>query len=218
MAFANHHGWCQGLQGATHVRAGDLVAGTQPDRSSSYSRTRPRPSRRVASFIVFITLCILHAMECLTAVGLAANIIQFVEFSSRLLSEANEVYHSATGLSQEHVELQEVAEDLKKMVDLLVAPHEGDISQRGSSHFHPARMEINKIALAAKAVAEDLIAVTQRLKVADGSKKVWRSFRQALSTLWNKDKIEGLQRRLKALRNQLSVHILAYVRYDSSRR
>ncbi|KAF2786878.1 hypothetical protein K505DRAFT_258941 [Melanomma pulvis-pyrius CBS 109.77] len=133
-------------------------------------------------------------MESLTALGLAANIIQFVEFSARLLSEASEVYHSTTGLSKDQVELQDVAESLKNMTESL--------------------LEINKIALSAKVVAEDLITAVQRLKVTEGSKKRWRSFRQALSTLWNKDKIENLQKRLDALRSQLSVQILAHVRYS----
>ncbi|KAF2183956.1 hypothetical protein K469DRAFT_634657 [Zopfia rhizophila CBS 207.26] len=149
-------------------------------------------------------------MELLTAIGLAANIVQFVEFGARLLSEANEVYHSTTGLTNEHVELQDIAENLKQMVNRLNTPYH-DLSRKSLSSFHPAGVEINGIASSAKTVADDLIAVIQKLKVNDASKRGWRSFRQALSTLWNKDKIENLQKRLDALRNQLSAHTIIYI-------
>jgi hypothetical protein len=149
-------------------------------------------------------------MESLTTLGLAANIVQFVDYSTRLLAEASEVYHSATGLSKEYVELRDVADNLKDLVERLVAPtNPGPTSS--------AQAEISKIALSAKTVAKDLISTIETLKVSDGSKKGWRSFRQALSTLWNKEKIVGLQKRLDAFRDQLSIQILAHVRYAVDR-
>jgi hypothetical protein len=149
-------------------------------------------------------------MESLTTLGLAANIVQFVDYSTRLLAEASEVYHSATGLSKEYVELRDVADNLKDLVERLVAPtNPGPTSS--------AQAEISKIALSAKTVAKDLISTIETLKVNDGSKKGWRSFRQALSTLWNKEKIVGLQKRLDAFRDQLSIQILAHVRYAVDR-
>jgi hypothetical protein len=149
-------------------------------------------------------------MESLTALGLAANIVQFVDFSTRLLAEASEVYHAATGLPKEHVELQDVADNLNSMVERLVIP-----TNRGPSSS--AQAEISKIALSAMEVAGDLIRTVEKLKVSDGSKNKWRSFRQALSTLWIKDKIESSQKRLGAIRDQLSSQVLAYVRYAFGR-
>jgi hypothetical protein len=149
-------------------------------------------------------------MESLTAIGLAANIVQFVDFSTRLLAEPSEVYHAATGLPKEHVELQDVAENLNSMVERLVTP-----TNPGPSSSTQA--EISRIALSAMEVADDLIRTVEKLKVSDSSKNKWRSFRQALSTLWNKDKIESSQKRLDAFRDQLSIQILAYVRYAFGR-
>ncbi|KAF2121231.1 hypothetical protein BDV96DRAFT_537854 [Lophiotrema nucula] len=146
-------------------------------------------------------------MECLTALGLAANIIQFVEFGTRLLSEANEVYYSATGMTKENVETQEVADDLRKLADCLVIV-QSDPSQ---GHALVASSEINRIAMLAKEVAAELIQLLDKVAIQEGSNKRWRSFRQALLNLRFKDKIDVLQKRLNTLRDQLSAHTLAYI-------
>jgi len=49
-------------------------------------------------------------MDPLTALGLAANIIQFVDFASKLLSTGQELYQS--GASAPNLELSLVADDV----------------------------------------------------------------------------------------------------------
>ena len=145
-------------------------------------------------------------MDSFTAIGLAANVIQLVDFGARLLSGAHEIYHSTTGQLVEHVELLDIAESLSRLSENIL-PALLDPQSR-----YTDEKEIRSIAVAAKAVADELVAVIQNLKLTDGPKRKWRSFRQALATLWNKDKIENLQSRLERLRSQLSTQILAHIR------
>ncbi|KAF2250664.1 hypothetical protein BU26DRAFT_517483 [Trematosphaeria pertusa] len=99
-------------------------------------------------------------MDGLTAVGLAANIIQFLDFCATLLSEASEVYHSASGLSQEYVELQDVARDLSLLVDGLITP-KTNAGPRVSYQGLGPGPDMLSIAHSAKAVATELISVTR---------------------------------------------------------
>jgi hypothetical protein len=53
-------------------------------------------------------------METLAAVGLAAAVVQFVEFSSSLISAANEVYSSQSGMIHEQANLEYVYGNLQE--------------------------------------------------------------------------------------------------------
>ena len=59
------------------------------------------------------------AMDPLTALGLAANIVQFVDFTSKLISQSHEIYRSADGALEDHVALENVANNLSKLSDEL---------------------------------------------------------------------------------------------------
>lgn len=56
-------------------------------------------------------------MDPLTALSLAGNIIQFVDFGGRLLGGAGEIYHSAEGSLKVHDELELVATDEGEVED-----------------------------------------------------------------------------------------------------
>ncbi|KAH0843180.1 hypothetical protein FOPE_07819 [Fonsecaea pedrosoi] len=145
-------------------------------------------------------------LDPLSAIGLAANIVQFIDFSRRLISDAKEIYHSTNGVTAENVELQDVAESLSRLSSTLLNPL--DHSQAAISQ---TEAEIVKIAAASRVVGDELLAAIQSLTAGDGSHKKWRSFLQALKTLWKKDKIAKLRKRLEDARSNLSVHVLSYI-------
>jgi hypothetical protein len=143
-------------------------------------------------------------MEPVSAFAFAVNIIQLVDFGARVLGAANELYHSGSGNSAEHVELHDVAGSLSRLCDALP-----------TAQLSPADNEIARISVSTKAVATELIAAIERLRVAHGPHKKWRSVRQALLTRWNQDKIESLRKRLTNLRAELSTQILGHIKYGS---
>lgn len=105
-------------------------------------------------------------MESLTTISLAANVIQLIDFGARLLFGAHEIYHSTTGQSAEHVELRDIAESLSRLSEnILPAPLDPQ------SEFAGTEEEIRCVAVAAKAVADELVAVIQKLKLTDGPKR-----------------------------------------------
>lgn len=55
-------------------------------------------------------------MDPLTALSLAGNIVQFVEFSSKLLKEGHSLYKSRTGALAIHEELKLTMNDLRTLI------------------------------------------------------------------------------------------------------
>ncbi|KAH8705046.1 hypothetical protein BGW36DRAFT_456579 [Talaromyces proteolyticus] len=140
-------------------------------------------------------------LDPITALGLASNIIQFMDFSWRLLNDAHEIYHSSTGVTSQNTEIATIAEDLSRLSEKLTGPKPNS----------PAEEKIWHIANSSKLVADDLLSAVLVLKRSDKKSRRWRSFRQALDGFWNKDKIIRLQNQLKELRSQLSIHIIEYI-------
>jgi hypothetical protein len=149
------------------------------------------------------------ALDPMSAIGLAANIIQFVDFGCRLLSEANEIYHSATGVTGDNTELQRIAESLSRLSERLITP-----TSESKKPLSSPEEEIRGIATLCKEISDELLSTINRMKVVEGPHRRWRSFRHALEGIWKRDKIVGLHKKLDELRSQLSVHIITHIRYE----
>ena len=145
-------------------------------------------------------------MDPLTALGLTSNIIQFVDFVSKLFSTTKRLYVSQSGASVEHLELESLARHIKKLAE--------GAKPRNS----PRSMLISKLSdedhtlvdlgNQCVAVSKELLGVLNSLKLKGNHARSWDSFVQALRTEWKKDDIESLQRRLDRMSNQLNARIL----------
>jgi hypothetical protein len=51
-------------------------------------------------------------LDPLSALSIAGNIVQFIDFGSKLLNSSREVYHSAEGLSSNHQHLEQITQSL----------------------------------------------------------------------------------------------------------
>jgi hypothetical protein len=66
-------------------------------------------------------------MDPLTAVGLAGNIITFVDFSIEVLSRARQLYDSASGATAENEELESLTKNLKALAKIRNAPKSSSV-------------------------------------------------------------------------------------------
>jgi hypothetical protein len=62
-------------------------------------------------------------LDPFSALGVAANVVQFIDFGSKLISESHEIYKSATGTSTGMVELEMIYVDLNKFTKNLQLPN-----------------------------------------------------------------------------------------------
>jgi hypothetical protein len=149
-------------------------------------------------------------MDPMSALSLAASVIQFVDFGTKLISKGHEIYHSETGQAEENIELEVIYEDLSWIGEKLKAFSTASSISSGQSREEEALV---KLASTCKTLADELLATLRDLRVAEGPHRKWRSFRKALSTIWKKEKIEALQEHLDRLRDHLSLQLIAISKY-----
>jgi hypothetical protein len=142
-------------------------------------------------------------MDPLIALGLASNIIQFVDFASKLFSTTKRLYVSQSGASAEHLELESLARHIKKL-----AEGAKPCNSPGSKIISDEDNTLVDLGNQCVAVSRELLGVLNSLKLKGGHTRSWDSFVQALRTEWKKDDIESLQRRLDRMSNQLNARIL----------
>ena len=130
-------------------------------------------------------------MDPVAALGLAGNIVQFVDFSCKILHDSKILYGSSTGVSADNDIINSIASDIIDLDNALTAPSEvGAIPNSARS-----------LASAFKTVAAELLKVLEKIRV-EGSNRRWKSFVQALRSVWKKEQIEELVKRMERLRGE----------------
>jgi hypothetical protein len=150
-------------------------------------------------------------LDALTALSLAGTIIQFVDFSGKLLAKGHEIYVSVDGASIGNNDLEAAAKNLRDLNERLNA---SAVSRRGDVVDAISESEVALIQLTTKcsAVAEELLAVLDHLKVQGGSNRRWKSFQQALKSSLKQGRVDEINSRLQALRQELSFNVLVSFR------
>ena len=139
-------------------------------------------------------------MDPVAALGLAGNIVQFVDFSCKVLQDTKNLYESSTGASAENDVIETICNDIVNLNRALTAPSvPGTIP--GSILNLTIPDYILNLASNCKGVAAELLQLLGKIKV-HGPKRKWKSFIQALRSVWKKEQIEGLVRRMERLRDE----------------
>jgi hypothetical protein len=140
-------------------------------------------------------------LEPLTAISLVANIVQFIDFACKIVSEATEAYKSANGLSKENCDIETVTNDLVIISKSLTASN-------AATSADPA---LDNLCVGCVAVSQELLSALAKLKAGKDSAK-WRSVRKALRSVWIKDKISSLEPRLGGFRDEVNLRIVVSLR------
>lgn len=98
-------------------------------------------------------------LDPLTAIGLVGNIVQFVDFSSNIISKSRQLYQSADGALTENIDTETVTKDLIELNTKLQAG--------GSPTAGTSPLEI--LSRSCSDVADELLTALGKLKV-DGKK------------------------------------------------
>lgn len=142
-------------------------------------------------------------MEPLSALGFAVNILTLVELSAKLLSKGNAIFKSANGSLEENDRLGVIATRLRDLTTEL----EKSI---GTTLDH------NELALIAisRSCMEISHQISQKLAhlAVCGSITRFKSYRQALKSVWQKDEIDALASKLEMFRGELNTCLLLSLR------
>lgn len=154
-------------------------------------------------------------MDPLTTLGVAANVIQLVQFAGKLISESQEAYDSLDGTSHRNTHLEAMALNLQTLLAQLskeptepasILPSRAESSARTS-----AEENLKQLVTDSKEIAKQLLMTLQNLKVQVGNRR-WRSVKQALTSAWKQKDIAELQTRLSDIRQQIDTTLLICLR------
>ncbi|KAF2793356.1 hypothetical protein K505DRAFT_337878 [Melanomma pulvis-pyrius CBS 109.77] len=138
-------------------------------------------------------------LEALAAVGLASNILQFIDFGCNLLAETRQIHSSTSGASDKNIELEQTAE---KLIHLSAS-----ISTIGLNRASALELRLRNMEAEIVKIANELLGAIDKIKLQTQHGKL-RSFVHALRQVWKSRDIEKMAERLGRLQSQLNTHLL----------
>ncbi|EPS38220.1 hypothetical protein H072_8069 [Dactylellina haptotyla CBS 200.50] len=144
------------------------------------------------------------AVDPLAALGAAAAVLQFLDFTTKLISKGRELYKSADGVLTDHAEQVALYSRLSKLNKALGESINTSAAQKQLSLAEQALLEVSSECMQ---FADDLAQAIDKLRVT-GNRRKWNSFRQALKSVWMKDEIDKRMVTLDRLRQQVIIHLL----------
>jgi len=136
-------------------------------------------------------------MDPITAVGFAASILTFIDFSWGLITGACEVYKSTTGTTLENAHISTIIEDLERVTEGLISDVEGR-----SSH----EKELCKLADNCQKLSKDLFKILKKLQVSEKNSK-WQSFKVKFASLRKGKEVASIEDRLEKYRSQILLRL-----------
>jgi hypothetical protein len=142
-------------------------------------------------------------MDPISALSVAAAVVQFVDFAGTLLSSTRTIHKAFSKEAESVSDLRTITNTLQRL--------NSDIEQSvvGSASSHDK--DLLNLCHDCNRTANSLVNALTKLN-AQGNSSLWSSFKVALKTVWTQDELDELQKRLDSFRQQISMHILVALR------
>lgn len=145
-------------------------------------------------------------MDPFSAIGLASNIISFLDIGYKLLSKSKDIYKSTTGTTALNNELLSETRQLQGVTEGLQMPRLVGLSDQ--------ELALKQLAAECSTVSSDLARLINDLKARNPNSKR-ESLRAAFRDWKKKDKKDDLKLRLDRCRDQLNLQIVTLMRAES---
>jgi hypothetical protein len=145
-------------------------------------------------------------MDPLSALSVAASVVQFVDFGTKIVSKGRKLYKYTDGALIEHAQVKEASGCLRTLSQSLrLLPPVGSLSQSDEA--------LVSICDGCVEVVDELLSKLKDLGLPkDHKHRKWKRFRQALETVWSKDEIKETEERMAKFRQELDIHVLLSLR------
>jgi ankyrin repeat protein len=153
-------------------------------------------------------------LDPLTALGLAGNLIQVIQFSYDIVSEGNKIYHDASGVLTQNKAIEEVSSDLANLTETLKTKQDEWRAAHGRTALDPEELRLRNLCDRCVEVAFELQIQLNKLKAKEGRGKRLKSYKLALIAVWRKDEVEELERRLERYQKELDTRVLIGIRQN----
>ncbi|KAK3314886.1 hypothetical protein B0H66DRAFT_563874 [Apodospora peruviana] len=148
-------------------------------------------------------------MDPLSAVGLAAAIIQFIDFTSNLIEAANDIHHSELGTSLHNQNVELVVSEMKTLTLRLDTPRTGELTDDEQA--------LGRLAAECRILSAQILGQLDQTKSKNPRSKrqtVW----SAIKCMWNEREVKELAKRLQNCRSQLELQLTYLIRSDTKER
>lgn len=144
-------------------------------------------------------------MEALAALGLAGNVIQFVDYAQKLVSGSREIYKSATGLTAENDVLDAIIRDVLDLSGKIA-----DCCDYGPSD---AGARLKRLADESEKLAQKIIGILSELRRKGGSNSAkWQAVVQFVRSARKSGELQQLAQHVQNLQAQLNLHLTYIIR------
>ena len=133
-------------------------------------------------------------MEAFAALGLASNIVQFVDFTCKLLASTRAIHRFGSHPSPNRIALEKIANNAKA------------ISAKLDQHAASRDPGLELLSSECKNIAQDLLEMLGKLRLRK-DKTRWASFVLALKDVAKERQVTSLYERLSKIQTQLNAHI-----------
>lgn len=146
-------------------------------------------------------------MDPVTALSLAANILQFVEFGTKLFTTGYQAYKSAKGQTDENEHIEKLTIDLESCAKSL--KHNTQGFQGSLSDDDLALLEL---ARRSDRLAQELLALLVKVQ-RKGKSRTWGAVSSAMRATWSKEEIQIRLKRLQEIQTNANTRLLNILRY-----
>ena len=148
-------------------------------------------------------------MDPLTALSLACNVIQVIDFSAKIVTKCKELYKD--GASAKNKDIESMAKYLANISTDLKIP-ETSLSADSAQQECQEDEQLLKLAQQCSETANELICELQKLAI-QGTRRKRDAVLKAVKETWNETIIESIENRLQQHRKTLDTLILIDLRY-----
>jgi len=153
-------------------------------------------------------------MDPLSALAVAGNVLQFLQFTATLFSNTWKIHQAALGFHENGVNGQDVEGIHTRLLSfsslLNGTPGNDETAVGGSVHS----AALGALLQECRGCCDRLLAITQKLQVKDDTKaKWWKSFEKAVYEIWKKEDIDHLKSRIRYCQTEMVLQLCAISRF-----
>jgi hypothetical protein len=145
-------------------------------------------------------------MDPMTAIGLTSAIVQFIDYSTRLVDAASDIHRSASGTSLENQNIEFVMSELKALSLRLDPPRTGQPTDDEQA--------LCRLAAECRILSDQILSLLEKIKPRNPKSKR-ESFWSAIKTMWNDREMKELVQRVQNCRSQLELQLNFLMRFFS---
>jgi hypothetical protein len=148
-------------------------------------------------------------MDPISALSLASNVIAFVDFGCKVVSQTRQIYKSVNGTLSDKVFIEALTDDLVALATNLEQSSPNTDSEKYDGYLSEDSVALGDLCRRCKLIAADLLSKLERVKVKDGSaNRNWQSFKTALRATLGREEMDRLASQLSEIRSEIEFRVL----------